>query len=394
MASVNSFETDMKKLRRKRKRKRAAKNTMVIFAVLALVLVIYLTNGYWLPYFEGILDRGISSIENGEIEESENYPIDISKRINVDIHTMNDCWTLYSDTSLQTRGFDGSVINTYYMPYSSPIVEAASKRILVYDMGGYSFSVVGKKSEVFSKKLTNQILFCELGESGNVAVVTSTEKYPSYLTIYDKNGTEIYRWADGNLITSVTLDSSGSGCVVASAYALGGSIKTIVTALDFSKTDIVSKSAPLEAMVLDLEYTKKGGIWVVGDTAVYRLDSSCALDYTFSFNYDLDMFAAEDDIAVLTFDKAGTKDTILVVLDASNSTSSEKTYSEDIKHIDISDGIVYYNTKSSLCTMDKSGNSLGDFDLSAEYVSFAVGSDSILMQGYYSIDKLSFGDKD
>ncbi len=43
MSSVNSFETDMRKLRRKRKRKRIAKNIMAVLAVLIVSFAVYLS---------------------------------------------------------------------------------------------------------------------------------------------------------------------------------------------------------------------------------------------------------------------------------------------------------------------------------------------------------------
>ena len=181
MSSVNSFETDMRKLRRKRKRKRIAKNAMAVLAVLIVAFAIYLSRSLWLPHFEGILERSFNKNNPGETELSQ-FPIDVSRKVNVDISYMDDCWLLFADTSFSTMNMDGDEIFSVYLPYTSPIVEATSKRALIYDMGGYNFSVVSRKSEVFSKKIENQILFASIGEKGNVAVVTSTDKYQSYLT--------------------------------------------------------------------------------------------------------------------------------------------------------------------------------------------------------------------
>lgn len=388
MASVSSFETDMRKLRRKRKRKRAVKNLMVIAAVVVVCLGIYLSRGLWLSYFEGILERGASA---GSEEHSESvYPIDISKRVNVDIDSMENCWTMFCDTSLMTCNSDGTIINTLYVPYSNPVVETVQNRVLAYDMGGYNFIVATRRGEVYNKKLDNQILFAEMGEKGNAAVVTATEKYPSYLTVYDKNGTEIFRWADGNLITSVVLDDSGNRCAVSSIYAVGGSIKSVVSVLQFDKTEVVCKSAPIETMALDLEFTKDGGIWVIGDSKLLRLDDSCKVGCNYDYAYDLASFSAEKDVCALVFEKTGGKETCLSLFDADIDSATEITYNEKIKHIDVCDGLVYYNTASRLNAVDKNGIMAGTAELDSDCISFAVYENEILVLGYRSIEKIEF----
>lgn len=390
MASINSFETDMRKLRRRRKHKRAVKNLIIIASVVALVMLAYFTKDLWLSYFEGILERQSSVPDNAEFDSLGSYPIDISKKVNVDVDAMQNCWTLYSDTSINTCDSNGSVLHSVYLPYSNPVVETVSKRALIYDMGGYNFTVISKKNEIYKKKLTNQILFAEIGEKGNTAVVTSTDKYPSYLTVYDKSGTEIFRWADGNLITAVALDDSGNKCAVASVYALGGSLKTVVSILDLNKTDIVSKSVPIEVMALKLEYTKKDGIWVIGDRSLSVLDSSCELIYSYNYSYDISLFDADEDYCAITFEKSGSKETVLALFEASVDTAKEITYNEAIKHLSVNDSQIYLNTLSKFNVLNKAGQLISEADLDAEYISFAVYGDEALLVGYKNINKLNF----
>ena len=129
MSSVNSFETDMRKLRRKRKRKRIAKNAMAVLAVLIVAFAIYLSRSLWLPHFEGILERSFNKNNPGETELSQ-FPIDVSRKVNVDISYMDDCWLLFADTSFSTMNMDGDEIFSVYLPYTSPIVEPHQKELL------------------------------------------------------------------------------------------------------------------------------------------------------------------------------------------------------------------------------------------------------------------------
>lgn len=384
MADEKSFENDVRKLRKRRKRKRFVKNLLLILAVLVFASGVYFSKGLWLPYFEGILERGFA--DDGDAA-AENFPIDISNRTNVRIGGMDNCWVMFSDTSLSVRDNNGRELHSVYLPYSSPVVEASSRRTLVYDMGGYNLCVVSRTGEVFSKRLENQILFAVVGEHGNIAVVTSTDKYASYLTIYDKNGTEVFHWADGNLITAIALDDSGDGCIVSSSYVLGGRFKSVVSELDFSMTEIVGKTIPVNTLCLDIEYTRDNGFWLIGDSALYRYGEDFSLSYTYEYIYDLTKYAVSGDVCGMVFNPAGTNSIYLTLFDAELEQPTEITYNEKIHSIEAYDGKIYFNTSTRLNSVDSLGMLVGTSPLDAEYESFVVNGDKAFLLGYRSINK-------
>lgn len=88
MADEKSFENDVRKLRKRRKRKRFVKNLLLVLSVLVFASGVYFSRGLWLPYLEGILERGFS---NDGDAAAENFPIDISNRSNVRIGGMENC---------------------------------------------------------------------------------------------------------------------------------------------------------------------------------------------------------------------------------------------------------------------------------------------------------------
>ncbi|MCD7786038.1 MAG: DUF5711 family protein [Oscillospiraceae bacterium] len=389
MSSINSYETDVKKLRRSRRTKRFLRRLFAILAVLAVALLIYLTHDSWLPYFEKILEESYESATSTTLEEEEetNFPFDVSSRSNVSIGAMRDCWVMFSDTSITTYNATGATIQSVYAPYGTPTVETSSTRALVYDMGGYSLMVISRRNEIFEKKLDDQILFAELGEKGNIAVITSTDKYASYLTIYDKNGTEIFHWADGNYIMAVALNDSGTGCAVASLYASGGILKTLVYVLDFSSTEIQAKSSAIETLTLDLEFTDDEEIWLVGNDAVYLLESDCSVSYSYDYVYDISGFSAKDDVCAISFEKPGSDEYVVAIFEAGLDETAEIIYNEEVKYILVDDGKVYLNTSSALRCLDTSGELESKTSLGAEYTSFVIYNDNAILLNYRSVVK-------
>lgn len=112
MPSLNSFETDMKKLRRRRRAKRSIKNITFITAVIVIAGLIYISRDAWLDYFDGILERAQQTnqtVQNDGELAGGNYPIDISKKTHTNIGKMSKNWTLFADATFYVYEDDGEV---------------------------------------------------------------------------------------------------------------------------------------------------------------------------------------------------------------------------------------------------------------------------------------------
>ena len=391
MPSVNSFETDMRKLRRKRRAKRNIKNLSFILVVIVIAGLIYLSRDAWLDFFDGILARSnpASTVQNDGTLLGGNYPIDISKKTHTSIGKMSRNWTLFADTTFYVYDASGDIVYSEQAPYSNPIIEETDKRTLVYDQGGYNFMVAGPRDSVYTKRLTDQILLGAVGPDGSVAIVTVNEKYASYLTIYDKSGSEIYRWADGTMITAVTLAENGKGCLISSTYARGGTFRSVVTRLDFSSTEVAMQTVPLETLGFEVAYCH-GGFWLLGRDRIYRLNNDGGIELNYSYDYELADYYISGDIAALVFEGVGGSGGRVSILNASNDEICYESLDSDVNDVYATDRAVYLLMTSRIDALDISGNVLATAPTDTVYRSFTVIGDNIYLLGYRSVEKIDF----
>ncbi len=389
MSSVNSFETDMRKLRRKRKSKRIIKNTLFIFFIIVIALAIYATRSAWMSYFDGILERaqlGQSHEYDGELA-SGNYPLDVSGKTDVDIGSMSKNWTLLADSEFYVYDPSGEVVYSQRINYANPIINEGEKRTLIYDLGGYSFMSMSNKKQTYSKQLSDQILLGAVGDDGTAAIVTSNDKYTSYLTVYDKNGSEIFHWADGNMITAVDINDRGTGCVVSSTYARGGQYISVISVIDFSSDKLVAKSEPVPAMTFAVEHCLDGQIWVITDNSLYRLSSECAVNYVYNYKLDLADFSASDKIAMLVFESIDNTFSDGVIFSYNDDTNVTISDIEKFGTVFVKDSTVYLCQGSELTLYDRSGNVYLSTPLSNECRQIAVSGSDVYLMGYKYIEK-------
>lgn len=390
MSSVNSFETDMRKLRRRRKNKRILKNMFLIFAIIVIALLVYVTRSSWISYFDGILERaqfGSNVHIEGEIAHG-NYPIDISKKTKTDIGSMSKCWTLFADTTFYVYSDSGDIIYSVQASYSNPIISETAKRTLIYDLGGYNFMVLSNSKQVYSKQLTDQILLGAVGSDGTVAIVTSNDKYTSYLTVYDKNGSEIFHWADSNMITAVDINEKSTGCIVSSSYARGGEYKSVISAIDFSSTELAMKSSPIDALTFGLEYCQDDQFWIIADNALYRMSFDGTIGFKYDYKYDLVSFSANDKIAALVFESVGNEHTAVSLMGYNSNEVCEIIREEKINYILADGSTVYMNTDYALEALNRNGESLLNMELDGVYRQFSVSGNNIYLLGYKYINKI------
>lgn len=390
MSSVNSFETDMRKLRRRRKNKRILKNMFLIFAIIVIALLVYVTRSSWISYFDGILERaqfGSNVHIEGEIAHG-NYPIDISKKTKTDIGSMSKCWTLFADTTFYVYSDSGDIVYSVQASYSNPIINETAKRTLIYDLGGYNFMVLSNSKQVYSKQLTDQILLGAVGSDGTVAIVTSNDKYTSYLTVYDKNGSEIFHWADSNMITAVDINEKCTGCIVSSSYARGGEYKSVISAIDFSSTELAMKSSPIDALTFGLEYCQDDQFWIIADNALYRMSFDGTVGFKYDYKYDLVSYSANDKIAALVFESVGNEHTSVSLMGYNSDEVCEIIREEKINYILADGSTVYMNTDSALEALNRNGESLLNMELDGVYRQFSVSGNNIYLLGYKYINKI------
>mgnify|MGYP000455988216 CR=1 FL=1 len=65
------------------------------------------------------------------------------------------------------------------------------------------------------KELESDIVTCAIGRSGNFAVATREDNAASFLTVYDKNVNEVFKWRSSNdYIMDIALSDDGKYAAV------------------------------------------------------------------------------------------------------------------------------------------------------------------------------------
>lgn len=118
---------------------------------------------------------------------------------------------------------------TSSLSYESPTVLTTDKYAMIYDLGGYGFSVYNSFSELFRESTDGAIISASLSESGSFAVLTSGTDHKSIVYLYDDDFNLVSKYSKNEYVTDVILSSDGTKLAMSSVSAAAGAFVTKLT---------------------------------------------------------------------------------------------------------------------------------------------------------------------
>ncbi len=264
---------------------------LIIFA-LVLSVFVFFNNG-----FRGCLSRkgsgdSFSATVSGNFIDSGNFRI-------------FDSGILYSsDTNIVSLDSKGNERFNVQHGFAKPIVKTIGDKAIAYDLGSEDFKILGKSGIDFKASMGEKIYLADIASGGNYAIVTEAKDYNARLTAFNEENkrTYTYSFADYH-ITSMALNSQGSGAVVCGVSADNGLQTSIIYVLDFGSETPVAKHIVAEDLIYDCDYLSKDSVCAIGEEGAYICCGS-AYSYIEKISYNEMSLVAYDfnsDIGVVAF---------------------------------------------------------------------------------------------
>lgn len=383
--------TDIRAARKKEKNKKRIKKLIIILIIAILGITAYLTRNLWVKKLEGIFDRPHQTIVNDGKTQTGNFPV-VRESSAVNFLDLSDEDIVSADDAhIYLYAENGVLKNSFNHELEDPVIKVSGKRILAFDNGGTAFKVFSKKEELYSKHIEDNILFAEIGTNGYIAVITQTEKYPACMTVYDENGSEIYRWSSGQRIMDISFNNSGNGCYVTTFSSDKGELCSVIHYVEFDSTEELMTSVKLDSLVIDTCENNNNGIWAVGDNKFYKLDEDgkIIMEYEYAddiVSYSLNKYSA----AVVVNSVSKGKGTLALFDSEEEKAEIAETNGGVPKKLFASGRKIFLLGKRAVEAYDLNGNCLATADVTDEYTDFVFFSDSVYLLSYREINKIEF----
>ena len=392
--------TDISMLREQRKKKKAMrfiKKLAVVLAAGSVVLTAVLTRDLWYPKLDGILTKIPVPENTAELAEGY-FPLSIEGGARYQLLTMDSCLAVADDSHFFVHNNDGKIIYTAQHTFANPVITSGSKKVLLYDLGGKSFSLYSKYKNIYTKTTEEPILIARLGNGDAAAVVTKSDKYPSVLMVYDAAGKNIFNYRSVARIIDVTFNSDSSGCYITTIGVSGGFIVSKILYYRFDRIDYddsgnpmpVWKTDDLETLALSVRLYGEDNIIVFGDTMCAYYDTNGKLIRSYEYKRRLADYSSDGNIAAMIFVNEERRTSEMVTIDCGTGIIEEKPLDYEILNVQVSGNTVYMQSRNGIESRTASGEEISSVNLDTDYNDFRRMDGYIYLLGYDEINRINY----
>ena len=228
MSEKRISRKELAKRNKKQNMKRKNLRGLMIVAISGVLLYITGVYGASLAYFGDFISSGMAVFQLGG-----GFPVedDFSSVLQADSMgtTMAvldpDNFTVYSPTAKN--------IFTYSHTMQNPVMDTASKRAVIYDIGSTELKVANGHNILFQQEMENTIIHATISDSNRVAVTTRSASFNGEVTVYNYNMKQRFVWycATGFPVYTV-LSDSGKIMAVNTVSTTGGMLENTIFLID------------------------------------------------------------------------------------------------------------------------------------------------------------------
>ncbi|MBR4627535.1 MAG: hypothetical protein IKO47_07555 [Ruminococcus sp.] len=376
---------EMKK--RKKRRQRLIKLFSAIVAA-AVAAGLYFTRDTWYPKLRGIGKQYKTVVNSGQLASGK-FPIVMSTGTDYQLRYTVKKIMVQSDTYLYIYDTNGTLLKKRQHDYSNTILRVANGRALVYESGGYRFSVEDEDDVFYSREFDDNILFARLSSQGYTAVVTTYDNYSCRIIVYNRKGKEIYQRKCIDPVSDISFIDDSDGCMVTYIKAENGAHVTTVQKIDFSESKEDWTSPGLNTLGLEVFGSDEGAF-------VYGLDACGYVNrdgqISSFYKYDGDLVAAASisgKSAVVINDSEARKYNAVLFADNSSEalTIPLKTPGVDVS---VFKGLAYILTQDGIYTYDFKGVLRSTAAVGDSYTGFVRSDNHIFLKGFNRIDRIDY----
>lgn len=387
---MESNVKDLREYRRKKRRKKRIIKFFISLIILGTAFCIYLMRDNWIPYFEDLVDDIKFEVLEKRNNKDTDFPIELSTSSDYDIKKIDDKIAILTDTYYNVFAPNGSICFSKQHGMSNAVMKTAGKRALIYDQGAYTFRVETKFKEVYTKKLDEKIMYATISNEGYVAIVTMSDKYSSFMTVFDNNGDEIFYCSSSKKIISVDFTSKSNGCIISTMMTKNAGINTMLTKYNFNSEKPVWQSEPVTTLGIDIKVTSDNGIILVGDSMSCFFSSNGEILNKYIYQSSLKGYSISQENLALWFSNVELRKECVIIL-RGDSENSAIDICTQVDSIYMKDKSLFIITQDKINKYSDTGNFLREIDFSGNYQKMIVIDNNAYMLGHEILEKIYVG---
>lgn len=383
------YETDdIVEQKKREKRKKNLIRFVIILFLLIIAAVIYITSELWLPKLRGLGKQYTTIVNDGRLAEG-NFPIEITDSEDFQLDCTGKMLCVLSDASVYFYSEEGGLIKRRQHAYANAVMDSVNDKVLLYESGGYRFSVEDRNDIIYSKTLNENIMFVRLSAEGYAAVVTTSQDYDCEITVYDRDGKTIYERKCVERVNDISFVDESKGCVISYIYAENGSLVTSVQETSFTESSEKWTSPGLDTLGIETG-GYSGGAAVIGIDACGYVDNSGNICSLYRYDGEFAGGDCENGKSAVIINSYETRKYVAALFSGEGKEPIEISFDTPLVDIIVQDGLAYIMSQNSVVAYDFEGGLRSTAQISDSYKGFVRSNGYVFLKGYDTIDRINY----
>ncbi len=258
-----------KKISKKRKTIKRAKNILIVFLLIAVALITVIKFG----------DISFSNIGSGT-----GYPYQLLGANSSSFNMIGSDIIVLDNDSTRVLNSTAKEISYFQHTFSNAVMDTCNGRAIVYDMASGRFKVLSRFSVLLEKDVGVNILATSIGRKGNLAIASKSllvasmnnkgnseidsdvfsADYSQNTNLTDKKNIFVWKCAVEH-IAAVALSDNGKSVAVAVVGAKDAELYSKLFVFDFDKNEAVASFEYPETTLVKVKFGSRGTVHAIGD---------------------------------------------------------------------------------------------------------------------------------
>ncbi len=211
---------------------------------------------------------------NNFLSENNSVKLNFQTGVEYDMSTYGKVMLLVNNEGIYAVDERGREAWSSVAPTTSPYVSVNGNYIMLADINGKSLKTYKKEKTIAEIETENEIFCAKLNKNGYVAVATDEIGYKGMVTLYDKNGKELFKWHSGTGYIGDIEISPKNNIAVAQIATDKDKLYTRIIEIKPKDSEEPECLAEIEGIVMKLKYRDNGSLIAVSDNALYGFKAS------------------------------------------------------------------------------------------------------------------------
>lgn len=372
---------------RKKRQKRLIKFLSVVL-VICISAGLYFTKDKWYPKLRGIGKQYKTIVNSGQLATG-NFPIEVSGGSDYQLRYTVKKIMVLSDTYLYIYDTDGTLLRKRQHAYSNSVLRVANGRALVYESGGYKFSVEDEDDVFYDREFDDNILFARLSSDGYTAVVTTSHNYSCKITVYNRKGSVIYERSCVDPVSDISFIDDSEGCMVTYIKAENGTHVTTVQEIDFSESEEEWTSPGFSTLGLEV-FGSDEGAFIYGLDSCGYVNRSGQISSYYKYDGDLVAGASISGRSAVVINNDDTRKYVAALFSGNDSEPIIIDLNTPGVDVSVFKGLAYILCQDGIYTYDFNGSLRSTAKVHDSYSGFVRSDNHIFLKGFNKIDRIDY----